>query len=95
MRAWRCARSNAQLPSLITKRYVSSTPGEAGIAGLLARQDDVEDSTVNGWIRSLRKQKKVAFAAIQDGSTIDSLQAVLKPEQAEGQVFHSNVLDIH
>jgi len=40
--------------------------------------------TVNGYVRSLRKQKRVTFAAIGDGSTIDSLQAVLKPEQAIG-----------
>ena len=38
--------------------------------------------TVNGYVRSLRKQKRVAFAAIGDGSTMESLQAVLKPEQA-------------
>lgn len=40
--------------------------------------------TVNGYVRSIRKQKRVAFAAIGDGSTIESLQAVLKPEQAIG-----------
>ncbi len=38
--------------------------------------------TVNGYVRSLRKQKRVTFAAIGDGSTMESLQAVLKPEQA-------------
>jgi len=35
-------------------------------------------------VRSVRKQKRVAFAAIGDGSTTGSLQAVLKPEQAIG-----------
>jgi len=38
--------------------------------------------TVNGFVRSIRKQKRVAFAAIGDGSTLESLQAVLSPEQA-------------
>lgn len=35
-------------------------------------------------MRSVRKQKKVAFAAIGDGSTLEPLQAVMKPEVAEG-----------
>jgi hypothetical protein len=39
---------------------------------------------VNGFVRSVRKQKKFAFAAIGDGSTLKPLQAVLTPEQAEG-----------
>ncbi|KAF2760684.1 asparaginyl-tRNA synthetase [Pseudovirgaria hyperparasitica] len=40
--------------------------------------------TINGFVRSIRKQKRVAFAAIGDGSSLRSLQAVLTPEQAEG-----------
>lgn len=39
---------------------------------------------VNGFVRSVRKQKNVAFAVIGDGSTLDPLQVVLSPEQAEG-----------
>lgn len=39
---------------------------------------------VNGFVRSIRKQKRVAFAAIGDGTTLEPLQAVLKPEQATG-----------
>ena len=46
-----------------------------------AAEDEIE---VRGWIRSIRKQKRVVFAAIGDGSTIDSLQAVLRPEDGEG-----------
>ena len=42
--------------------------------------------TVNGFVRSLRKQKRVAFAAIGDGSSLEPLQAVLSPEQANGCV---------
>lgn len=59
-------------------------PQKAGIAGLLGRNEAVKNATVNGWVRSLRKQKKIAFAALQDGSTLEPLQAVLKPEQTEG-----------
>ena len=31
---------------------------------------------INGWIKSIRKQKKVAFAVISDGSSDSGLQAV-------------------
>jgi asparaginyl-tRNA synthetase len=40
--------------------------------------------TVNGFVRTVRKQKRVAFAAIGDGSSIQTVQAVLTPEQADG-----------
>ena len=38
---------------------------------------------VNGIVRSVRKQKKYAFAHISDGSTERPLQAILSPEQAD------------
>ncbi|KAF5371611.1 hypothetical protein D9758_003490 [Tetrapyrgos nigripes] len=34
--------------------------------------------TVNGWIKSIRKQKRVSFATVSDGSTTAGLQAVLQ-----------------
>ncbi|KLJ08500.1 asparaginyl-tRNA synthetase [Blastomyces silverae] len=37
---------------------------------------------VQGFIRSVRKQKRFAFAEISDGSTIKSVQAILTPGQA-------------
>lgn len=42
--------------------------------------------TVHGFVQSIRKQKKVAFAALSDGSSIEPLQVVLTPDQAEGYV---------
>ena len=54
----------------------------ANIAQLLAKDEQVEGVDVYGWVRSLRKQKKIAFVAVGDGSTLDPLQAVLKPEDA-------------
>jgi asparaginyl-tRNA synthetase len=45
-----------------------------------------ETLTINGFVRSVRKQKRVAFAAIGDGSTLKTVQAVFSPEQAEGSV---------
>ena len=87
MRAWRSARSNAQLLRQ-SRRNVSSaanasSPRGNSIATILARDAPVENAEVHGWVRSVRKQKRIAFAALGDGSTLDSLQAVLKPEQVE------------
>lgn len=41
-----------------------------------------QEVKVNGFIRSVRKQKRFAFAEISDGSTVEPLQAILKPAQA-------------
>ncbi|KAI7853107.1 asparaginyl-tRNA synthetase [Circinella umbellata] len=42
-----------------------------------------ESVTVHGWVRSVRKQKQISFANINDGSCVKGLQAILNPEQAE------------
>lgn len=42
---------------------------------------------VSGWIKSIRQQKRVAFAELTDGSTSDSLQVVLDPQDAASFVF--------
>lgn len=49
-------------------------------------QLDNSEIRVQGFVRSVRKQKRVAFAEISDGSTIRSLQAILSPEQASPYV---------
>ncbi|EKV06913.1 Asparaginyl-tRNA synthetase Slm5, putative [Penicillium digitatum PHI26] len=41
-----------------------------------------QEIKVNGFIRSVRKQKRFAFAEISDGSTVEPLQAILNPAQA-------------
>lgn len=39
--------------------------------------DDVPtEVTVHGWVKSIRRQKKVTFIAVNDGSTLQGLQAV-------------------
>ncbi|KAG8925433.1 asparaginyl-tRNA synthetase [Tulasnella sp. 417] len=43
---------------------------------------DNEPITVHGWIKSVRKQKRFAFAEIRDGTTSRSLQAVLTADSA-------------
>lgn len=52
------------------------------VAQLLAQNAEAKDVEVSGWVRSVRRQKKVGFAAVGDGSTLHSVQAVLKPEDA-------------
>ncbi|OQO01597.1 hypothetical protein B0A48_12633 [Cryoendolithus antarcticus] len=85
MRAWRPLRKHLRDLDAVHRRWSSTKSSRNGIAALLngVAVDDAADITVNGWVRSVRKQKKVAFAAIADGSTVTALQAVLKPEQAE------------
>lgn len=46
-----------------------------------------EPVTVHGWIKSVRKQKRFAFAEIRDGTTSKPLQAVLSAELARPLVF--------
>ncbi|KAB8213732.1 hypothetical protein BDV33DRAFT_184181 [Aspergillus novoparasiticus] len=41
-----------------------------------------QEIKLNGFIRSVRKQKRFAFAEISDGSTIEPIQAFLRPAQA-------------
>lgn len=53
------------------------------VARLLSFTKERPDVVINGSIRSIRKQKTRCFAAIDDGSSIDTLQALMTPEQAE------------
>jgi asparaginyl-tRNA synthetase len=85
-------------PASCRARY-SSTLSPPTIATLLGHSESPlqsrqpplsgETLTLNGFVRSVRKQKRVAFAAIGDGSSLQTVQAVLTPEQAEGLVPHS------
>lgn len=68
--------------------FHTHTSPQSTIADVLKRlngdfKSDQARITVNGFVRSVRKQKHVAFAIIGDGSSLDSLQAVLSPVQAE------------
>jgi hypothetical protein len=83
------------------RRHISS-PGPQSVKSLLYPQESSADGsrhTVHGYIRSVRKQKNIAFAALGDGSTLDPLQVVLTPDQAQQYVDshikkfgHSDVL---
>ncbi|KAI9837820.1 MAG: hypothetical protein M1819_006754 [Sarea resinae] len=68
-------------------RHHSSSP-HPNIAALLASAKPGATAnntvTVNAFVRSVRKQKRVAFVALGDGSTFEPLQAVLDPSLAQG-----------
>ncbi|KAF2267685.1 asparaginyl-tRNA synthetase [Lojkania enalia] len=78
---WSClARCNSTLASpniatLLRESLPSSTQGPLPSG---------ETLTVNGYVRTVRKQKRIAFAALGDGSSLQPVQVVLTPEQANG-----------
>lgn len=93
MRAWRIAQRSTIHGNIFTVRAFSTSRikrSHRPIADRLKHDTDEQDVTVHGWVRSIRKQKRVAFAAVSDGSTVDSLQAVLKPEDAAEYVNTNN-----
>lgn len=55
----------------------------AELLELSPQADAPESVELRAFIRSIRKQKKKAFAAVDDGSSLRPLQAVLEPEQAQ------------
>ena len=52
------------------KNIIETTPTNTGVC-------------VNGWIRSIRMQKKICFANIIDGIKLEGLQAVLSEHHAK------------
>lgn len=85
MRAWRAAQRSTVTLNLTSRRAFARSrflSANRSIAATLRDGADAEKVSVTGWVRSVRRQKRVAFAVVGDGSTVDSLQAVLKPEDA-------------
>lgn len=52
-----------------------------------------ETITATGWVRTIRKHKRVTFLELGDGSTSRTLHAVLQPSSSEGYVFDRLVLN--
>jgi hypothetical protein len=72
-------------------RYTSSlVPSRPTIAALLSQSIRAPDTAlyIHGFVRSVRQQKRIAFAVLGDGSSLQSIQAVMTPEQAKGSVSH-------
>ena len=65
-----------------TKFPVALSARRLSIAAHLAAPAPSDESdgariTVNGWVRSCRKQKNITFAVINDGSNTNGVQAVV------------------
>lgn len=88
MQSWKrtLATSAARLGHNIDPAVKTSGPAVLRCAQLLheSNKDSFEgqEIKVNGFIRSVRVQKRSAFAEISDGSTIKPLQTYLNPSQA-------------
>jgi hypothetical protein len=63
--------------------YHSSGPLCLTVAKLLNSPPSIGSVTVNGFIRSIRNQKQRSFAVIGDGTSLEPLQALLTPDQAQ------------
>lgn len=82
-----CSRSFTSVTS-VTKLLHQKLDG--------SRLDDLQSEennevTINGFIHSVRNQKNRSFAAIGDGSCIQTLQALLTPAQAKGLSYGTAV----
>ncbi|KAI9251484.1 asparaginyl-tRNA synthetase [Phascolomyces articulosus] len=76
-----CSRS---LYSQWKRFYTTETFSSPTVRSLLGSNMEAGTHvTVNGWVRSVRKQKQISFANINDGTCVKGLQAILNPEQAE------------
>jgi len=86
MKTWR-GLSHRTLRTNASLRWSSTIQKPANIASLLkSSAETTEESTpeieINGYVRTIRKQKRIAFAAVGDGSSLQPVQAVLTPDQA-------------
>ncbi|EMD35268.1 hypothetical protein CERSUDRAFT_156946 [Gelatoporia subvermispora B] len=87
----RRALSTARAPALppTIRQLLRSAPSGAGqdspSAQAQEQEQKHEEVTVHGWIKSVRRQKHIAFAMVNDGSAPRGLQAVFpSPELAKG-----------
>jgi len=78
---WSGPDSSYSLAMIIRRLFSTARPGlslSPTIRQLLDSRPGIERIiTVSGWIKSVRRQKNVAFAAITDGSDAKGIQAVL------------------
>jgi asparaginyl-tRNA synthetase len=61
--------------------------GRTKIVDLLKREDYGAEVNVKGWVRTRRGSKKVAFIALNDGSTIYNVQVVADPAAYDEEVI--------
>ncbi|KAI0835986.1 asparaginyl-tRNA synthetase [Hypoxylon sp. FL0890] len=68
----------------VSRAFISTAP--TSVAGLLdfTPQEAVSDVEIDGFVRSVRAQKRYHFVSLGDGSSLESLQAVIPSDQAKG-----------
>ena len=88
-----CLRSripNSPFPSLVLQSRAQSASAvrtlKPNVAAVLNSKptDDCHAITVTGSVRTIRNQKHHSFLELGDGSTTQTLQALLEPAQANG-----------
>ena len=74
---------------MLFRRFVSTSRRlPPTIRQLLVQEPDSRTLlSVTGHVKSVRKQKRVAFVAVNDGSCPEGLQAVLSPDDAHAFVM--------
>ncbi|KAK6953691.1 hypothetical protein Daesc_005996 [Daldinia eschscholtzii] len=78
-------RTPLKLSSRIVPRaFISTIPTSVADFLNFKPQDAVSDVNINGFVRSVRAQKRYHFVSLGDGSSLESLQAVVPADQAEG-----------
>ncbi|TXT15950.1 hypothetical protein VHUM_00453 [Vanrija humicola] len=82
------SRANALTPTV--RAALASASAQADAAADAASAPGPSETTVNGWVRSVRAHKNVAFAEVDDGSGA-SVQAVLKGGTADGITLGASV----
>ncbi|KAG0740268.1 hypothetical protein G6F57_006549 [Rhizopus arrhizus] len=53
------------------------------IKSILENETSNSNVSITGWIRSVRKQKQLSFATVNDGSSLKGIQAILNNEEAQ------------
>lgn len=74
---------------VIRHQYSNASDAPGSIRDLLrcsVEKQNPPSVAVNGFVKSMRRQKRLAFAEIADGSCLEPLQAVLSPEQANAYI---------
>lgn len=79
---WKTTEAVKKLGS-ITEEYIPRAKGKLQTLQQESTDDLLGELEIEGYVRSIRKQKRIAFAAIADGSNLQPVQAVLEPAQAE------------
>ncbi|KAI1130629.1 asparaginyl-tRNA synthetase [Nemania abortiva] len=72
------------VPLASSRASISTLPSTVSSLLELTPSEAIADVRIDGYVRSVRAQKRHHFVALGDGSSLQSLQAVVPADQAEG-----------